>query len=536
MEKTRENSKKPGTKAMAAIIGGAVLLAAIVVIVLICTLGKKDEAYRNIRVSEVTGTVTVNREGMEELAAYANMNLLSGDEIVTEAGARVALRLDDDKYVILDEQSKLTLHATGTEEDSKTTLRLEYGAVFSDIKDKLSESSGYEVVTPASTMSVRGTQFEVAFRNGEAKVLTYEGAVYVAPEGAAEGRTVSAGCWISVVEAPDGTCGFDGEIKTITAEDVGSFVSSYLEEAGIEFEEDDVQTEPTKEPDPTEAPEETPEPTDAPDIEPTKEPEVTAAPTQEPVATEAPVPTEEPKATPSPVPTKEPEKPTKTPVATPEPKPTKEPVTPSEPGKEPGPAVKPGGHAIGYYIPLPPKNILPSDKSYTVTYSKGELTVSTAESTDHYKANVAPTVTDAATLETDAAPLISAVTKKQFQDTLAKRLAEYGEGTTANCFGWYDTGKNMWFDWTRYLRDATLEDGMLRLYPAYTVHAPAYNISCVPVLVTVEETGEVFRLSLPEGSALKLTGGAVWKENGANAETIQVQYSTISQFILSVGK
>lgn len=533
MEETRENGKKLGTKTKWAILAGGALAVIVLVIVLVCTLGKKEEAYRNIRVSEVTGTVVVNREGKEGLAAYANMNLQSGDEIVTEAGARASLRLDDEKYVILDENSKLTLHAAGTAEDSKTTLTLEYGAVFSDIKDKLSESSGYEVITPASTMSVRGTQFEVVFRNGQAKVLTYEGAVYVAPEGAAEGRTVEAGCWTAVVQTEDGTCGFDGEIKTITAEDVGSFVSSYLEDAGITFEEDTKQPEPTKEP----------------EAELTKVPEVTeeSAVTEAPVLTDVPEtePTEAPEPTPSPVPTKAPEvKPMKEPVATPEPKPTKEPVTPPDPAKAPvtppdpakDPLVKSGDHAVYYYIPLPPKNILPSDKAYTVTYSKGELTLRTAESTDTYKANVNPTVTNPATLETDAGPLIMAVTEKQFQDTLAKRLAEYGEGTTANCFGWYDAGRNMWLDWTRYLRDASLEDGVLKLYPAYTVHAPAYNISCVPVLVTVEETGEVFCLSLPEGSALKLDGGSVWKENGTETESVNVQYSTISQFTLSVGK
>lgn len=523
MEELKENGKKLGTKALAAIIIGAVAVVAIVTIVLVCTLGKKEESYRNIRVSEVTGTVVVNREGMEGLTAYANMNLLSGDEIVTEAGAQVSLRLDDDKYVILDEQSKLTLHATGTEEDSKTTLQLEYGAVFSDIKNKLSESSGYEVVTPASTMSVRGTQFEVVCRDKQVKILTYEGAVYVVPEGSAEGKMVSAGEWNTVIESADGTYEFDGETKKITAEDVGAFVASYLEEAGIEFEAEGVQTV-TPGPKVTTVPVAT--------TEPTKEP--VAEPTQEPVATEAPAPTEvpvaTPEATPSPALTAEPEAtatpaPTKAPVATPEPAPTKAPVE----------ALKPGEYAIYYYIPIPPKTILPSDKSYTVNYSAGVLTLATADSTDSYKANTAPAVTDAATLETDASPLISAVTENQLPEILDGRLAEYGEGTTAKCFGWYDTTKKMWFNWTQFLRDAALEGGVLSLYPAYTVQGPAYSVSCVPVVITVEETGEVFRLSVPEGSALKLGAGLKWKESGTAADTVTVQYSSISQFILSVG-
>ena len=284
MDKQRENGKKQWMKSKRTLIGGGIALVVIVAIVLICVLGKKEEAYRNIRVSEVIGTVTVKREGTESFEAYVNMNLMSGDEIVTEDHARLSLRLDDDKYVVLDENSKLTLHAAGTEEDSKTTLKLEYGAVFSDIKNKLSETSGYEVVTPASTMSVRGTQFEVVCREGQVKVLTYEGAVYVVPEGMKEGRTVSAGQWDMVIEAPDGTYGFDGETKTITAEDVGAFVSSYFEEAGIKMES---IIEPIITPDGAVEPTMEPEATKAPGAELTKVPEVTKVPDTEPTVTQS---------------------------------------------------------------------------------------------------------------------------------------------------------------------------------------------------------------------------------------------------------
>ena len=67
-------------------ITGAVAIVAVVAVVLILVLGNKEEAYRNIRVNEVTGEVYVNRDGLDGLKVSANMNLQSGDEIITEKG------------------------------------------------------------------------------------------------------------------------------------------------------------------------------------------------------------------------------------------------------------------------------------------------------------------------------------------------------------------------------------------------------------------------------------------------------------------
>ena len=509
-----QKKMKFGTKKKWAIIAGAALAAVVVVIVLICTLGKKEEAYRNIRVSEVTGTVVVNREGMENLAVYANMNLLSGDEIITEAGARVSLRLDDDKYVILDEQSKLTLHATGSAEDSKTTLHLEYGAVFSDIKNKLSNESGYEVVTPASTMSVRGTQFEIVYRGGQVKILTYEGAVYVAPKGASEGRMVSAGQWDVVIETEDGTCRFEGETKSITAEDVGLFVNEYLEEEGIVFEEI------------TAEPEVTPAPT------------ATPTPTVTPKPTATPTPTATPKPTVTPVPTAT-LKPIATPTPTATPKPTATPV----------PTVRPEGETvIRYYIPNPPKNLLPQGNTYTITYENNMLVISDGTNTDYYAADAAPYAVHACTLEENAAPYIMEATNNYLSAALKERLQVYHpDAIVKKCYFWCDATKTQWYDWEKKLSSVTLVDGGLNLYPAYTIYVPEndgvrgwYEISCLPVLITVEETGELFCLSLPAGATLKCesTNGTMiqWVVNGGKTDTNYVGHGTLTDMTLSVAK
>ena len=217
----------------------------LVVLTLLMVVGllascKKEEVYRNIRITEITGNAVVNRDGQEGLDAYVNMNLQSEDELITEKGAKVTLRLDDDKYIIVDEDSKLVLIAEGTAEDSTTRIELEYGAVFSDIREKLSDKSGYEVVTPSSVMSVRGTQFEVVYRElkDEAgkliekvmKVLTFDGEVYVKPEGTNDKRISKAGSMEVLVETAEGKYEFDGGTKTIEAEDLSAFSATYLKE------------------------------------------------------------------------------------------------------------------------------------------------------------------------------------------------------------------------------------------------------------------------------------------------------------------
>lgn len=219
------------------------LLAAVLVLLLavgVLSGCKKPKVYRNIRITEITGDVTVNRDGDTELKAYVNMNLQSEDELITEKGAKVTLRLDGDKYIVVDEDSKLVLIAEGTEEDSTTRIELEYGAVFSDIKDKLSENSEYEVVTPSAAMSVRGTQFEVVYRElrNEAgkllekvmKVLTFDGEVSVKPEGSKEKRVSKAGTMEVLVENAEGEYQFSGATKKIEVEDLSELSATYLKE------------------------------------------------------------------------------------------------------------------------------------------------------------------------------------------------------------------------------------------------------------------------------------------------------------------
>lgn len=174
-----EESKKTVKKGplIGAIAGATVVILAVVVILL---LNRKEAVYRIIKVFELDGKSTVTRQDIGDLDAYDNMVLESGDQVYVDSGS-LTLKMDEDKYVYAEEKTRFQLEAAGTSENSKTRIRLEEGILTNEIQNKLSDESSYEVNTPNSTMSVRGTIYmvDVYEENGirYTKVSVFEGAV-----------------------------------------------------------------------------------------------------------------------------------------------------------------------------------------------------------------------------------------------------------------------------------------------------------------------------------------------------------------------
>lgn len=158
-----------------------IALLLVLVSTLIAGCGKKDEEYRQIQVYKIDGTVTVERQG-SSMEAYDNMQLQSGDIIETVEDSYLQLKLDEDKYIMLEPETKISLQATGNSVDSKTSIYLEKGAIVNQLDHSLSEDSSYQVTTPNSTMAVRGTTFRVEITYDEkghsyAKVAVFGGKV-----------------------------------------------------------------------------------------------------------------------------------------------------------------------------------------------------------------------------------------------------------------------------------------------------------------------------------------------------------------------
>lgn len=171
----------------------------IVAVILVFVFLMKEESYRVIQVSNVDGAAEVEREEIGVLNAYNGMILQTEDDVMVEAESYLYLKLDEDKYAMLEPGTKIHLKATGNSANSKTSIYLESGAIVNRLDSKLSEESSYEISTPNSTMAIRGTIFRVEVlptEDGsgvETLVSVYEGEVasqLIQPDGTIEDAVV----------------------------------------------------------------------------------------------------------------------------------------------------------------------------------------------------------------------------------------------------------------------------------------------------------------------------------------------------------
>lgn len=179
-----------------ALASGAVVIA-IGIVIAIMLQGK---GYRSIVVEQANGQVTVTG-AKNNGQAYKGEKLYSGDNVAVGAASDMVMCMDLDKYVYADEGTTFGIEASSGKEDSRLKLYLTSGSELNELKSKLGPNDSYQVDTPNSTMSVRGTTF---------RVTVYEegGVTYTLLE-VTEGEV-----WVQLKNA-DGT--YSGEEDSFTA-------------------------------------------------------------------------------------------------------------------------------------------------------------------------------------------------------------------------------------------------------------------------------------------------------------------------------
>ena len=143
-------------KILIGIIGLVVIAIGVVCLILLLP---KDETYRSIKVFKIEGTVEVSRNS-EVLEAYEQMMLKNNDEVSVGENESLILKLDSDKYICLDENTKIKL-ISSEKDSSKTVIELKEGKIIGEVKEKLKDAETFEVETPNSVMAIRGTTFSV---------------------------------------------------------------------------------------------------------------------------------------------------------------------------------------------------------------------------------------------------------------------------------------------------------------------------------------------------------------------------------------
>lgn len=223
---------------VAAIGAGAVAVVGGIAAAVILNIGGKN-AFRNITVLDTLGSISVFREAINDtMEAYVDMNLESGDQVSVGPASELDLKLDDDKYVYVEENTKMYLQSEGDSENSKTVIYMSEGASLHRIDKKLNENSTYEIRTPNATMAIRGTVGWVQVTDSyHSKICLLEGTLTVFCNdpvvGQAKGQT------ITLEAGHKAEIGGDQNHSEIIMQNVGG---KLLESAPIDFKEIPTQT------------------------------------------------------------------------------------------------------------------------------------------------------------------------------------------------------------------------------------------------------------------------------------------------------
>ena len=147
-----------------------------------------ENTYRNVKVLETEGEAYVTRKDTQ-ISVYEQMIIQGGDSMVTGKDGRVDLQLDDDKYLVVEEDSQVEFELEGNKEKGAICIHLNQGAVYNEIDNPLARDDSYEIHTPDGVMAVRGTKFRVSVRtssNGkkrETRISVFDGTVHVQLDG-----------------------------------------------------------------------------------------------------------------------------------------------------------------------------------------------------------------------------------------------------------------------------------------------------------------------------------------------------------------
>ena len=130
-----------------------------------------SKGYRSIKVFSVDGSVNVIRN-KKTIDAEENMKLKNNDTVSVLEMSSAVLKLDNDKFVMVKENTTLKLVATGKKNNTKTRIIVEEGGVVVEVKEKLKEKETFEIASSNSVMAIRGTQISFSVEVKDNKITT----------------------------------------------------------------------------------------------------------------------------------------------------------------------------------------------------------------------------------------------------------------------------------------------------------------------------------------------------------------------------
>lgn len=144
-----------------------VLLAMICVVLLVfaavifsLVVGKNGD--RTLIITDISGGAVIVK-GDGQLPAAKNLNVSSGDVIVTSDNGSVKLKADRGKYIYIEPSSTVYVYYTDKAERGSIIVNISDGSAVCRVDGKLPKSCAFEVRTPNAVASVTGTVFHTDF-------------------------------------------------------------------------------------------------------------------------------------------------------------------------------------------------------------------------------------------------------------------------------------------------------------------------------------------------------------------------------------
>jgi len=132
-------------------------------------------------VNQLSGEVSVAHGDGSSAKARMGMQLLVGDTVKTIGGASAKLVMKDGNVFFVNESSSFIIkeYQDAEAKSGATTLTVD-GTIHAQINHQYDDQqSSFRMVTPASIVGVRGTEFLVDHQNGQSQVTTFSGTVDV---------------------------------------------------------------------------------------------------------------------------------------------------------------------------------------------------------------------------------------------------------------------------------------------------------------------------------------------------------------------
>lgn len=148
---------------------------------LLLTTCYADAQERKAIFSFLKGTIKVVNKGKSE-AAKLGMEVLEGQEIISEADAKAELKFDDGSILRVGSNSKLTIKALKSQPEKSATIAASVGRLWFNAREKKSK---FQIETPSAIAAVKGTVYRADVdEKGETQVNVYDGEVVVqTPDG-----------------------------------------------------------------------------------------------------------------------------------------------------------------------------------------------------------------------------------------------------------------------------------------------------------------------------------------------------------------